>query len=116
MTARKSTGGGSRAQPGDKCRNVAKRSTGPDAKCWAETRISAPYSYYRVDQPTVDPRQVKTKVSRSLSLSIPLALSLSLFIPLSPMPSAGQRLGSVLPTHTIGWTNLLWIQDKSKLR
>jgi len=61
--ARKSTGVCARARPTDRCRNVASKSTGPHAKCWPETRLTIPYSFYNLPRDEFDPRQIKTKMA-----------------------------------------------------
>jgi len=62
MVARKSVGN-NRAQPGDKCSNVARKSTGGQSKFWRETRLETPYSFYGLEQPQIDPKHVKTKMA-----------------------------------------------------
>ena len=63
MTARKSTTPDSRARPSDRTSNVAKKSTGPGAKFWPETRIEVPYSFYRIQLEKIEPKQIKTRMA-----------------------------------------------------
>jgi len=53
----------SRWKKGGKCANVAKKSTGPRAKCWPETRIEIPYSFYNIKPDDIDLKSVKTRIS-----------------------------------------------------
>ena len=59
----KSTDPDSQARAGDKCRNVSKKSTGPGAKYWPETRIEIPYSFYGLPSETFDPKLIKTRMA-----------------------------------------------------
>ena len=63
LVARKSTGSDSRARPGDVCRNVAAKSTGPHAKFWPETRLEIPYSFYGIPPEPIDPKLIKTRMA-----------------------------------------------------
>jgi len=63
LVARKSTHSESRTKPGDKCRNVSRKSTGAAAKFWPETRIEIPYSFYQIPPQPYDAKQIKTRMA-----------------------------------------------------
>ena len=63
VVARKSTGGDSRRGSMDKCRNVSRKSTGPGAKYWPETRVDVPYSFYGQKPDQFDPKLIKTRMA-----------------------------------------------------
>ena len=63
LVARKSTGSERRARPGDVCRNTSRKSTGPRAKYWPETRIELPYSFYGIPVEPYDPKNIKTRMA-----------------------------------------------------
>ena len=63
LVARKSTQSESRTKPGDKCRNVSRKSTGAAAKFWPETRIEIPYSFYQIPPQPYDAKQIKTRMA-----------------------------------------------------
>ena len=61
--AKKSTGQASRSGPGDRCRNVSRKSTGAGAKFWPETKIDQPYSFYGIQPDRFDPKLIKTRMA-----------------------------------------------------
>jgi len=63
LVARKSTSAEARTKIGDACRNVSRKSTGPGAKYWPETRIEMPYSFYKIPAVTFDAKQIKTRMA-----------------------------------------------------
>jgi len=63
IVARKSTTPYSKLRAGDKCRNVATKSTGGGSRFWPETRIEIPYSFYKIEMEKIDPRTVKTRMT-----------------------------------------------------
>ena len=63
LVAKKSTGPTSRSGPGDRCRNVSRKSTGPGAKFWPETKINQPYSFYGIQPDRFDPKLIKTRMA-----------------------------------------------------
>ena len=63
LVARKSTDPESRSKSGDVCRNVARKSTGPNVKDWPETRIEVPYSFYGIPSEPFDPKLIKTRMA-----------------------------------------------------
>ena len=63
LVARKSTDPESRTRPGDFCRNTSRKSTGPGAKYWPETRIDVPYSFYGIPVEPYDPKNIKTRMA-----------------------------------------------------
>ena len=58
LVARKSTGGERRVS-----RNTSRKSTGPGAKYWPETRIELPYSFYGIPVEPYDPKNIKTRMA-----------------------------------------------------
>merc|ERR1719356_937708 len=63
MVAKKSTSSEARTKIGDRCRNVSRKSTGPGAKYWPETRIEIPYSFYRIPVEPIDAKLIKTRMA-----------------------------------------------------
>ena len=63
LVAKKSTCPASRSVPGDRCRNVSRKSTGAGAKFWPETRIEQPYSFYGIQPERFDPKLIKTRMA-----------------------------------------------------
>lgn len=63
LVAKKSTGQASKSGPGDRCRNVSRKSTGPGAKFWPETKLNQPYSFYGVQPDQFDPKLIKTRMA-----------------------------------------------------
>ena len=63
LTARKSTDPDSRAGPSEVRRNTSRKSTGPAAKFWPETRIQVPYSFYGIPAEPYDPKNIKTRMA-----------------------------------------------------
>ena len=63
LVAKKSTGQASKSGPGDRCRNVSRKSTGAGAKFWPETKINQPYSFYRIQPDRFDPKLIKTRMA-----------------------------------------------------
>ena len=78
IVARKSTGGDSRRGSMDKCRNVSRKSTGPRAKYWPETRADVPYSFYGHKPDKFDPKLIKTRMAMGkLDMMGPCLMSFS---------------------------------------
>ena len=69
LVARKSSVAERRARPGDVCRNTSRKSTGPGAKYWPETRIELPYSFYGIPVEPYDPKNIKTRMAMGNTLS-----------------------------------------------
>merc|ERR1712083_1005418 len=63
LVAKKSTCPASRSVPGDRCRNVSRKSTGAGAKFWPETKIEQPYSFYGIQPERFDPKLIKTRMA-----------------------------------------------------
>lgn len=43
--------------------NVSRKSTGPHSKCWPETRLEIPYSFYGIASEPLDPKMIKTRMA-----------------------------------------------------
>ena len=63
LVAKKSTCQASKSGPGDRCRNVSRKSTGPGAKFWPEAKINQPYSFYGIQPDRFDPKLIKTRMA-----------------------------------------------------
>ena len=63
LVARKSTDPTARTSLGDRTMNVARKSTGPYSKCWPETRIEIPYSFYGIASEPLDTKMIKTRMA-----------------------------------------------------
>ena len=67
-----------------KCANVARKSTGPRAKIWPETKIEIPYSFYNIKPDDIDLKSVKTRISLG-KMEIPVnAKQMGMMINLEP--------------------------------
>lgn len=63
LVARKSTDPTARTSLGDRTMNVSRKSTGPHSRCWPETRLEIPYSFYGIASEPLDPKMIKTRMA-----------------------------------------------------